>query len=55
MTDLLMELVLTGHDVNAVPVDGGWLEIDTVRDFEAANAMVDDSTITRFYNPSATA
>jgi len=52
MTDLLMELILRGHEVNAVPVESGWLEIDTVDDFEKASAGFSDGTITRFFNPS---
>lgn len=40
MTDLLMELILTGNDVHAVPVDGGWLEIDTASDYKLAQDLV---------------
>ncbi len=54
MTDLLMEIILTGGTVRAVPVDGGWLEIDTVADYDAAAAMIADGTITKFFDPAAT-
>jgi len=40
MTDLLMEMILTGTLVHAVPVNGGWLEIDTARDFDLAGKML---------------
>ena len=40
MTDLLMELILTGHDVHAAPVNGGWLEIDTERDLILAAELM---------------
>lgn len=50
MTDLLMELILTGHDVRAVPVDGGWLEIDSVDDYEITVAMIADGSIRRFFD-----
>jgi choline kinase len=53
MTDLLMEIILTGNDVYAVPVANGWLEIDTVSDFETAVAMFADGTIRRFFDPVA--
>ena len=53
MTDLLMEIILTGNKVHAIPVDGGWLEIDTVEDFEKAAAMIADKTITKFFDPDA--
>lgn len=40
MTDLLMEMILTGHDVQGVPVDRGWFEIDTPKDLEVARACL---------------
>ncbi len=54
MTDLLMEMILTGTDVHAVPVDGGWLEFDTVGDYRRYAAMIADGTITRNFDPSKT-
>ena len=59
MTDLLMEMILIGVDVHAVAVAGGWLEIDTVRDFETASAMIADGSIidgsiARFFDPTTT-
>ena len=53
MTDVLMEMITMGCAVHAVPVDGGWLEIDTVEDYERAAAMIADGTITRFFDPDA--
>lgn len=53
MTDLLMEMILTGTDVYAVPVDGGWLEFDTVKDYQRYTTMIADGTITRFFDPTA--
>ena len=53
MTDLLMEIILMGHAVHGVPIDGGWLEIDTVEDFENATAMIADGTISKFFRPDA--
>lgn len=40
MTDLLQEAVLRGCRVTAVPIKGGWVEIDTLDDFEIANRAV---------------
>ena len=51
MTDLLMEIILTGNKVHGIPVDGGWLEIDTVEDYQTAAAMIADKTIAKFFNP----
>ena len=53
MTDLLMELILAGEAVHAVPVDGGWLEIDTVGDYEKITSMFADGTVTQFFDPRA--
>ena len=53
MTDLIMEMILTGRDVHAVAIDGGWLEFDTVSDYETACAMAEQGTIVRFFNPAA--
>lgn len=53
MTDLLMELILSGMPVHATPIDGGWLEIDTESDFESADAMWRDGSINRFFDPLA--
>jgi len=51
MTDLLMEIILMEQKVHGIPVDGGWLEIDTVEDYQNAAAMVADKTITKFFDP----
>lgn len=53
MTDLLMEMILTGIEVHAAPIDGGWLEVDTVEDYETYAAMMADGSITRFFDPEA--
>jgi len=34
MTDLLQHLIDSGIAVHAVPVEGGWLEVDTVEDLD---------------------
>lgn len=53
MTDLLMEMILAKVKIKAVAIDSGWLEIDTVEDFETANQMFNDGSITKFFNPFA--
>mgnify|MGYP000923928109 CR=1 FL=1 len=52
MTDLLMELISRGHEISAVPIESGWLEIDTVDDFEKASKGFKDGSIKRFFNPA---
>jgi choline kinase len=51
MTDLLSELILAGTRLQAVPIDGGWLEVDTVRDYGVYAEMFADGTISRFFDP----
>ncbi len=51
MTDLLMELILTGHNLHAIRIDGGWLEIDTVEDYRLMQEMFKDGSIEKFYRP----
>lgn len=53
MTDLLMEMILLGERVTAVPITNGWLEIDTVNDFEHADAGFRDGSIKAFFDPQA--
>mgnify|MGYP002174497932 CR=1 FL=1 len=53
MTDLLMELILTGQPVHAVSVAGGWLEIDTVDDYRLAKEMIKERTGGRFVGAEA--
>jgi choline kinase len=53
MTDLLQALIVAGHRVQAVPTEGGWLEIDTARDYELARAGFTDGTIREFFDPGA--
>lgn len=40
MTDMLMEIILTGHDVHGVCVERGWFEIDTPNDLEVARSCL---------------
>jgi len=51
MTDLLMEMVLNNFPLAAVPIKNGWLEIDTVSDFEEAAAGFADGSIAKFFDP----
>ena len=53
MTDVLMEIILMEQKVHGIPVDGGWLEIDTVEDYQTAATMIADRTITKFFDPDA--
>lgn len=51
MTDLLMEMILRGHKVRSVPVDGGWLEIDTPDDYALAAALFSGERVFPWFSP----
>ena len=53
MTDLLMEMILSGVSVYSVPVHTGWLEIDTAEDYERMQVMYEDGSIKSFFDPDA--
>jgi hypothetical protein len=36
MTDLLQAVINSGQPITAVPVYGGWVEVDTVDDLESS-------------------
>ncbi len=43
MTDLLMEMILTGNDLHASFIDGRWVEIDTASDLDLAKTLVTET------------
>ncbi|UJF33208.1 phosphocholine cytidylyltransferase family protein [Paenibacillus hexagrammi] len=45
MTDLLQEAIHRGFDIQAVPIDGGWFEIDSLHDYEVALKCMDKSEL----------
>ena len=40
MTDLLQRMIDLGYPVTAVPIEGGWVEIDSIRDLEVAERLL---------------
>ncbi len=40
MTDLLHEMINSNMKLFPVPIQGGWMEIDNIRDYELANELV---------------
>lgn len=51
MTDLLQGMINTGISIKAIPISNGWLEIDTVKDFETYKRLYDQGELEKFYNP----
>ena len=39
MTDLLNGLIKNEFELKAIPINNGWLELDTIKDFEIYNNM----------------
>ena len=45
MTDLLQGLINADYKIKAVPVNNGWLELDSYHDYEVYNKKYKDNTI----------
>lgn len=48
MTDFLQELINKGFDVKAVKIEKGWMEFDTVEDYELAIKWAEEKSLSRF-------
>jgi choline kinase len=51
MTDLVRGMIEANVAVHAAPVDGGWLEFDSVRDIELYESWRSQGTLDRFFSP----
>jgi choline kinase len=49
MTDLLEALIVSGVGIQAVPIEHGWLEIDTVKDLEQYEAMLAEKSLSQLF------
>ena len=52
MTDLLQGMIDDGSAITAVPIEGEWLEIDSLRDLELAKRLVASGRLTRPVMPA---
>ena len=52
MTDLLRGLVKSGHKIKAIPINNGWLEIDSMNDFNLYQEKDAQNKISNFFNPN---
>ena len=52
MTDLLHSMILEGHKLKSIDIQNGWLEIDTISDFELYQKMFHAGTLSKFFNLS---
>ena len=52
MTSFLQYLINKKIRLTAVPVENGWLELDTVNDYEIYNKMAKNNTLAKFFSLS---
>ncbi|MEN9594424.1 MAG: hypothetical protein RLY23_907 [Actinomycetota bacterium] len=50
MTDLLEALIASGEKIHAVPIEHGWLEVDTVNDLEKYEKMIAEGSLASLFN-----
>jgi len=48
-TSFIQHLIDAGWDVRAVPVDGGWLEVDTLDDLNLYHRLADEKRLSEIY------
>jgi hypothetical protein len=51
MTDLLNELVSVNCKLKAIFINNGWLELDTINDYDLYERMYNDNSLNKFYAP----
>lgn len=49
MTDMLQALIDQGQRVDSVPIQHGWLEMDTVKDYDRYHQWIKGGSMGRFY------
>ncbi len=50
MTCMLQALINAGHEVKPIVISRGWLEFDTVEDYEKYSRWLEEGTLSRFIN-----
>jgi len=45
MTDFLQGLINSNHKIKAVPIFGGWLELDSINDYQLYQKKQENNTI----------
>lgn len=51
-TDLLHGLIREGNKLKAIPINGGWLELDTIDDYKMYNNMKNNNTLSQILDLS---
>jgi len=52
MTDFLQGLIDSGNELKSIPIENGWLELDTIDDYNLYTDENLNKKITEFYNPN---
>ena len=47
LTDLLYGLIKEGNKLKAIPIQSGWLELDTIEDYQIYNDMKNDHSLSK--------
>lgn len=50
MTSILQAIINEGHKIKTITIKRGWLEFDTVEDYERTSQWVKENTLNRFIN-----
>lgn len=50
MTDLLQGLIRAGNNLKAVFINNGWLELDSISDYEIYQKMYSEGTLSQFFS-----
>ncbi|WP_185736673.1 NTP transferase domain-containing protein [Candidatus Nitrosopumilus sp. SW] len=50
MTDFLRGMISEGCKIKGIPINNGWLEVDSVKDFQTYSRMYDDKTLNPFFS-----
>lgn len=45
LTDMIQELIMRGYPVHSVDIQKGWVEMDTIQDFEYAKEMIEQGLL----------
>ncbi len=48
LTDLLQAMISSGHKIKSIPINNGWLEIDTKYDYEVYNLLYEENKLHEF-------
>ena len=51
MTDLIQGLINDGYKIKSIPITNGWLELDSINDYQIYEKMYRENTINRIFSP----